>query len=282
MPSVQHTVTAAVNPTAAPPSVGAHYTNTLTGQQWISHGVGSVADWGRPLPGSVVTILQTVTDWTLNKDAPAVLWQVTRDVDYILKFPVLSEPGCYEMEVVLECNNGSPVNVLTEADPSIAPIYFHVPNQLVAYNGGATYYKFRCWRAITGVNTCWTVAETKFLDGDRPVYADADGSAQMLILSDAPQTFWDIYQGVSKRLVLPTLSQTFANDLFTKVDLVVRNNAGDTLTLTIDQDLGNPLAGHSSLSVPDGATMLFRLAYFVGNAQYRWSLLDSHALVEPL
>lgn len=43
--TVQHTASGAGAPTSPPPSIGAHYTDTSTGDQYLSKGVLSVADW---------------------------------------------------------------------------------------------------------------------------------------------------------------------------------------------------------------------------------------------
>lgn len=43
--SIQHVVTGAGAPTAAPPSVSAHYTDTTTGDQYLAKGTASAADW---------------------------------------------------------------------------------------------------------------------------------------------------------------------------------------------------------------------------------------------
>lgn len=41
----QHVYTDTVNPSAAPPSVGAHWINTATGAHFLSKGTASVDDW---------------------------------------------------------------------------------------------------------------------------------------------------------------------------------------------------------------------------------------------
>lgn len=43
--SVQHTVTGLVAPIAPPPSIGAHYINTATGDQYLAKGTATVNDW---------------------------------------------------------------------------------------------------------------------------------------------------------------------------------------------------------------------------------------------
>lgn len=49
MAEIQHVVTAAGAPSAAPPSIGAHYIDTLSGASYIATGTATVDDWGNPL-----------------------------------------------------------------------------------------------------------------------------------------------------------------------------------------------------------------------------------------
>ncbi|TRO10162.1 hypothetical protein EQ836_23850 [Ectopseudomonas mendocina] len=49
MAEVQHTLSGAGAPSAAPPSIGAHYTDTLTGDQYQAHGTNGPEDWGPSL-----------------------------------------------------------------------------------------------------------------------------------------------------------------------------------------------------------------------------------------
>ncbi len=53
----QHTATGSGGPDAAPPSIGAHYTDLDTGDHYIASGTTSAADWGQPInqPPRVVT-----------------------------------------------------------------------------------------------------------------------------------------------------------------------------------------------------------------------------------
>lgn len=45
MPTSQHLLHGAGAPTAAPPSIAAHYVDTSTGDQYAAHGTASVGDW---------------------------------------------------------------------------------------------------------------------------------------------------------------------------------------------------------------------------------------------
>lgn len=49
MANVQHTLSGVGAPTSIPPSVGAHYTDTATGDQYQAHGTSDPADWGPAL-----------------------------------------------------------------------------------------------------------------------------------------------------------------------------------------------------------------------------------------
>lgn len=60
--AVQHTDQGNGAPSSIPPSIGAHYTDLSTGDQYISHGTGSPADWGRPLGKSASAPLVVITE----------------------------------------------------------------------------------------------------------------------------------------------------------------------------------------------------------------------------
>jgi len=49
--TIQHVVEGAAAPSAAPPSVGAHYVNTANGDQYLAKGTESAADWVLQAPG---------------------------------------------------------------------------------------------------------------------------------------------------------------------------------------------------------------------------------------
>jgi len=59
---VQHTASGPGAPTSAPPSIGAHYTDTSTGDQYLAKGTASVADWVKQGAGPEVRFYRT--DWT--------------------------------------------------------------------------------------------------------------------------------------------------------------------------------------------------------------------------
>lgn len=60
--AVQHTDQGTGAPSSIPPSVGAHYTDLSTGDQYLSHGTSSPADWGRPLGKAASAPLVAVTE----------------------------------------------------------------------------------------------------------------------------------------------------------------------------------------------------------------------------
>lgn len=53
MAEVQHVVTGTTAPAAAPPSVAAHYVDTVSGEHYISTGTATAADWGYPVASSM-------------------------------------------------------------------------------------------------------------------------------------------------------------------------------------------------------------------------------------
>lgn len=60
--AVQHTDQGTGAPSSIPPSVGAHYTDLSTGDQYLSHGTSSPADWGRPLGKAASAPLVAITE----------------------------------------------------------------------------------------------------------------------------------------------------------------------------------------------------------------------------
>jgi hypothetical protein len=283
MASIQHTITAAVNPSDAPPSVGAHYNNTATKQRWVSAGTESVKDWGHPLPGSEFMLGLDQLAYTIDTGVSRVIWTMDAPAQHVVTFgPPPTVPGYYEVDLICETVRTVEPVVGVDFDSSvwIPGLNFDIPNQLYVWPGSATLFRFGLWIAQNaGARRYWRLIESRPLDEPKPVFVSADGASQMLILSSAPQTMWDILsEGAPKRLVLPSLGETFSNDLFTKVDLVIRNATTKSLDVTVDEDLGFPLPGVTTLTIPAGETMLYRLAYFVGFAQHSWSLLSSHQL----
>ena len=283
MASIQHTITATVNPSAAPPSVGAHYNNTATKQRWVSAGTESVKDWGHPLPGSELLLGLDLFAYTIDTGVSRVIWTMDAPAQHVVSFgqpPTV--PGYYEVELICETVRAVEPVVGVDFDPSvwIQGLNFDIPSQLYVWPGSATLFKFGLWIAQnSGARPYWRLIESRPLDEPKPVFVSADGAERTLVLSAAPQTMWDVLtDGPPKRLVLPSLGETFSNDLFTKVDLVIRNVTNYPLDVTIDEDLGFPLPGVTTLTIPPGVTMLYRLAYFVGLAQHSWSLLSSHEL----
>ncbi|WP_268797510.1 hypothetical protein [Pseudomonas huanghezhanensis] len=282
MSSVQHTVTATVNPTAAPPSVGAHYINTATKQRWLSSGIESVNDWGHPLPGTELTLDVAQLSYTIDLNVPRIIWPVNPASDYEVKFgPPPEAPGYYEVDLIFQPTIGADLQISMTYDNNWLPgLNFDIPDPLYIFSGAPTLVRLGLWVSpFKGLNPYWRLIENRPLDEAKPGYGGGpENQGNMLFLPKKPQTFWDSSEGFAKRLVLPSFGETFATDLFSKVDLVIRNSAPGTLVVTIDEDLGFPLMGAATLSVPSGVTMLFRLAYFIGYAQHSWSLLSTHQL----
>lgn len=58
MATVEHVSSGEGAPDFVPPSLGAHYTDTVTGQQWSAYGTESPADW-RMLPGTLAAVFSS-------------------------------------------------------------------------------------------------------------------------------------------------------------------------------------------------------------------------------
>lgn len=72
MAEIQHVVSGAGAPSAPPPSIGAHYVDTLSGASYIATGTASVDDWGSPLADAGETAqYNSVATLDLSAGVPA-------------------------------------------------------------------------------------------------------------------------------------------------------------------------------------------------------------------
>lgn len=278
MANVNHTLNAAVNPTAAPPSIGAHYTNTVTGQTWLAIGTASVTDWGIPLPGKRRVLLNDSgnTDLVVDLYTPLTIWYLTNDLDHTLTFPS-GPPGYYEVEFILQGNGNREVIVLTEIDD----YYFKIPARLKLYNSNATYYKFALEVDIYNGSPCWTQVDMRILTGPYPMYVSKVDTGTELILTGNPQTLWVLPTAGARTLVLAQLDDEFVVTIYTEVELVVWNVSGAAVTITIDTTgSGLPLKDTPTLEVAAASCVRYRMAYFYGGAATGWTLVNTHVLTQ--
>lgn len=74
----QHVVTAAGPPTAPPPSIGAHYIDSVTGDIYLGNGTVSIDDWQLGGGAAITTGYEL---WTLYIGGANILewWGISRD-----------------------------------------------------------------------------------------------------------------------------------------------------------------------------------------------------------
>ena len=104
MPTVQHIVTATEKPWQAPPSIGAHFINTATGEAWYAAGTATKADWLGPLKYSKPIVLVPGEQTTLEVDpsSTVIQWVVANDgVARTIVFPLMAEGFFYELDLFL-------------------------------------------------------------------------------------------------------------------------------------------------------------------------------------
>lgn len=270
MASVQHIVTGITNPTSSPPSVGAHYINTSTGQKWLASGTNLVADWGLPLPGTAQISGTDVSEFTLPTDGTVSIWRVSAATDRVLIFPALQTPGLYEVELILENVQSSAVSVIVAHPDGGGLVNF---SDLPVRPAESKYFKFHCWVGVDGY-PYWTLEDSSSLSASYEAVTEVGNTTIDLVYDGAqPLTYWTIPDTVPRSISFSTLKTTYAATR----DLVIRNDAGSAASITVSTS-GRPLKDNTTLNVPANSAVLFRLAYYNGSGAWRWSLLSSSVL----
>ena len=122
MAEVQHVVTGTTAPATAPPSVAAHYVNTVSGEHYISTGTTTAADWGYPVVSSVragveltdagtLALSTAVSRVTVYQTAPATgadfeLALPDIPVGSVMSFTVLSNTTNETNRLIFKCTGG--------------------------------------------------------------------------------------------------------------------------------------------------------------------------------
>lgn len=122
MPTVQHIVTATENPWQAPPSIGAHFINTETGDAWYAVGIVGLRDWLGPLKYSKPIVLVPATQTTLELDpfSTVIQWAVISDgVARTIVFPFMAEGFFYELDLFLVNPNVGDVTISVDTNAGI-------------------------------------------------------------------------------------------------------------------------------------------------------------------
>lgn len=273
MASITHTVHGETDPLEAPPSIAAHYTNTVTKARWISSGTDTVADWGRALPGEAVTYDQTIGTVSVTLNQPSIRWTVDRTMERTLAFDLIGTPGLHKFEVVLESYNSSAVTVQVSAQ--VSGPYFPIDSSFTVSPESANYYSFACWVTPEG-REYWLLLDSRVLSGDLPrVNAFSDTVATVTLSEKNPLTHWNVESQKTRTLILPAF---VGSTYLIEHTLILRNNLASELVVAIDEVEGLPLRDNSNLTVPAASTIMFKLVYYPRGGDVKWSVVSSHAL----
>lgn len=267
MANIQHTQVAAVNPTAAPPSVGAHYTNTVTGQRWIAKGTASVADWGQPVPGVTAVIPNSVMDYTVDLLQPSAIWLINGFGERSIVFPVSETPGltivellidnAYAQEVVVNIDGGLGATILGRTEFVLSP-------------DSRNYFRFANYVDAFGAPV-WQILDERVLNMQAGKVRFIPGSAESATLTPTPETtLWNI--DGNRTLTLPEIPLD-QFPLFTELKVIFNAKFAGQCVITIDP-AGVPLVGNATLTIPADTAQLYKLACFYDNGVYFWSVVD--------
>lgn len=270
MASVQHIVTGTTNPTSSPPSVGAHYINTSTGQKWCASGSDLVADWGLPLPGAAQISGTDVSEFTLPTDGTVSIWRVTGALDRVLIFPALQTPGVYTVELIAENVQASALSLIVAHPDGGGLVNFA---NLPLSPADSKYFKFHCWVGVDGY-PYWTLVESVSLSSVYEAVAEITNATVDLVYDAVqPLTFWTISDAAARSILLPSLKTYFAATR----DLVIKNDSSSAVTISVSGN-GQPLKDKTSLNIPANSAVMYRLAYYTGSGVRRWSIMSTTVL----
>ncbi|NWD49013.1 hypothetical protein [Pseudomonas gingeri] len=282
MANVQHTVSGAGAPSVKPPSLGAHYTDTTTGKRWISSGISTIDDWGDPLPEALRIVDDSALEMTLAVDVSMTVWRTNSAGVRSLNLPKVTKPGAYEFVLVLENGSSSDRNVRINNAGDVGAVI--ETTTLVSRAGTATYFRWSCWQGQNpnSTPTYWQVLEQAYYTDPPARYSelnDASGAGSTMVLTgEFSRYVWNWSQNVARTLLLAPLSMSIPLDFYREIELIVWNQTAQAQTINIDTTQALPLVGHPTLPVPASSCLVFKLAYFVGLAQYRWTLVSTHTL----
>jgi hypothetical protein len=270
MASVQHIVTGNTNPTSPPPSVGAHYINTTTGQKWLASGTNLAADWGLPLAGAAQISGTDVSEFTLPTDGTVSVWRVTGAMDRVLIFPGLTTPGLYTVELIAENVQASALSLIVAHPDGGALVNF---GNLPVKPAESKYFKFHCWVGADGY-PYWTLSESESLSASYEAVTDVPNATVDLVYdASQPLTYWTISDATARSISFPSLGTFYTATR----DLVIKNDSNSAVTIAVSSN-GQPLKDNTSLSVPANSAVMYRLAYYTGSGVRRWSIMSTTVL----
>lgn len=264
MANVQHIDTGTTDPQLAPPSIGAHYVNTSTGQSWLAHGTASPEDWGSPLPGHALTV--GGNELALNHKQPITVWRVAPgDFNPIVVLPDITEPGFYEMLLVLENTTGVDfeINVISNGNME------RMDQILRVAVSSATVYRLHCWVPLESVggSNFWTLTDRTYHVQGSDYIPKSDASS--LTVSGSDRKFvWSFNARTSADLVLKEVGNRNRMDPIVDVELLILNYAPSPVTITIDTDYGYPLKDITQIVVQPNTGQRYTLTFCRNN----WSV----------
>lgn len=266
MANIKHTLTGATNPTEDPPSVGAHYINTATGQRWISKGTASPADWGRPVPGITAVVPNSVTAYTVDVMQPSAIWSITGAGARSIMFPPPEVDGLTIVELLIDNAQGQETTVTI--NPSGSQILGRT--QFVLAPDSLNYLRFANYVNAFGAST-WQILDETALNMQPVTVRFIPGSWETATLTPTPETtLWNI--DGNRTLTLPEIPLD-QFPLFIELNLIFNAKYAPQCVITIDP-AGQPLVGHATLTIPADSAQLYKLACFYDNGVYFWSVVS--------
>lgn len=264
MANVQHTDSGTTDPQLAPPSIGAHYINTVSGQTWVAHGTARVEDWGSPLPGHA--LVATGNELALNHKQPITVWRLTPgQFNPVLVLPDITEPGFYEMLLVLENTSGVQLEINMMGSGNTE----RMDKILRASVSSATVYRFHCWVPLESVggSNFWTQAErTYHVEGSD--YIPRSDNAWLTIAGADRKFSWSFNNTRSADLILKEVGNSSRMDPIVDVELLILNFTGGVVTITVDTAEGYPLKGVTQIIVQPNTGQRYTLTF----CRSRWSV----------
>ena len=267
MANIQHTQTGATNPTDIPPSVGAHYVNTVTGQRWIAKGIAEPSDWGQPLPGSPVAVPNFVNAYTVDPLLPLAVWTITSGAARSLIFPVTEVPGLSIVELLIDIGSGQETVIAIDAGAG-SPILGRT--EFVLYPDSRNYFRFANYVNQYAVSS-WQILDETVLNMQADTVRFIPGSWGEATLTPTPETtLWNI--DGNRTLTLPEIPLD-QFPLFVELNVIFNAKYAGECAITIDPS-GAPLIGHATLTIPADSAQLYKLACFYDNSVYFWSVVS--------
>jgi len=269
MANVQHTDSGTTDPQLAPPSIGAHYINTVTGQTWVAYGTARVEDWGSPLPGHALTVPDTVNELVLNPRQPITVWRVKPGTfNPIVVLPEITEPGFYEILLVLENSSGVPVTVDVVAGFNQANLERMDPSLGVAVSS-ATTYKIHCWVPLVAVggSNFWSVVQRSYMAFGSD-YVKLSNPSSLRISGSARKWALEFTSPRQLDLILTAIGNSMRMDPIEDIELLILNYSGGLITMTVDTDVGYPLKDVDQIVVQPNSGKRYTLTL----CRDRWSV----------